>query len=538
MKRLVLSMLLTLTILLATSGTSAMPMQFPIGVSGEAEVTGTQDIQASVRHELLKQTVALWSDGRGDVILERRVRNTSILNWTSSTWYFDWSPGIYSEIRAWDSRGPLNYSTTMSGSRIYVTVYFRTAVPIGQSYQFSLAITIDNMTRPSGSNWRAAWYTRPASPVNEFIRGVTFPSNSVIQSATPPPTTQDNNYLEWREINRPAGWEHTIDVYYTLSDSISVPLLLQTNSVLPAPNAPWASDPYGNYPSDDEDNTIARWGCHMTSAAMIINYWAERHQVGFRTNPGDFNAWLRDNSGYDASSNVVHAKIGEYAKHNAVPVYIRGDIRQRDDSVLDDYLLSGNPVILGVGGHFVVATGRTKSGGVDTYAINDPIYGQTTLSDRWNNDYYSILLLSGTPADQRSLRISAHSPVALLVTDPQGRRAGYDPSSDRYWDEIPETEYFVESIAADADASQGQYIESKILLISLPIDGEYTVEVHGTGHGAYEINAFASDWLGRVSEQVYRGTAQDNSVDSFSIDYSSSVGLYSSFLYLPLIASE
>lgn len=538
MKRLKATIFLTLAILLLTSVVSAMPNPPPVGISGEADINGTQSVQDSFEYELLKQTVALWSDGRGDVILERRLRNLSISNWTSSTWYFDWYPGIYSDIRAWDSGGPLNYSTTTSGSRIYITVYFRDTVPIGQSYQFSLAITIDNMARPSGSNWRANWYTRPSAPIQEFIQGVTFPSNSVIQSATPPPTTQSYNYLEWRETNTPSGWEHTIDVYYTLSDSITVPLFLQTNRVLPIPDAPWSSNVYGNHPPNDTYNTIARWGCYMTSASMIIDYWAEHSQTQFRTNPDDFNAWLRNNNGYDASNGVVHSKIIEYANNNAVTLYNRGRIQGRNDTVLDDYLLSGNPVILGVGGHFVVATGKTTVNNVDTYSINDPIYGETTLYEQWNNNYYSILLLSGTLADQRSLRISAHSPVELLVTDPQGRKTGYDPSTDTHWNEIPEAEYFVESIAADADPSQGQFIESKTLLIYSPLDGEYMIEIHGTGQGVYEINAFASDWLGRVSRLVDNGTAQDDSVDNLSIDYNSNTGLYSSFLYLPLVANN
>lgn len=113
--------------------------------------------------------------------------------------------------------------------------------------------------------------------------GVTFPSNASFESITPSPTTQNNNYLEWRVVNMTGDWVHDIDVAYVLSDVITVPLFLQKNTVVASPPAPWAGETYGNYKAGDTVNTISRWGCKMVSAAMIINYWAEQNQLPFRT---------------------------------------------------------------------------------------------------------------------------------------------------------------------------------------------------------------------------------------------------------------
>ena len=93
---------------------------------------------------------------------------------------------------------------------------------------------------------------------------------------------------------------------------------------------------------------------------------------------------------------------------------------------LDNALSALNSVILGVndGGHYVVATRKITVNGQPTYAINDPIYGQTTLYERYSNTYSSILFISSTSTDTRMLNISAHSPVRLLITDSLGRKSG------------------------------------------------------------------------------------------------------------------
>jgi len=119
--------------------------------------------------------------------------------------------------------------------------------------------------------------------------------------------------------------------------------------------------------------------------------------------------------------------------------------------VLDNFLLSGNPVVLGVNsdGHFVVATGKTiDQNGKETYAINDPLSGKTTL-DKYNNTYSSAKLFSGAPSDKRSLSVSAHSPIEQLITDPKGRRFGYDPVTGNFINEIPDAEYTLQSILAN-----------------------------------------------------------------------------------------
>lgn len=173
---------------------------------------------ASVKYQLLKRTASIHPDGRGDYVLEGRAENLGPAEWTSVNWYFNWSSGEYSNIRAWDDSGPLNTSVSRDGSRIDVTVYFRRAVQPGETYHFYLALTIGGMAWRSEGNWQLFWWITNGSPVQESVRGLTLPSNATIQGIDPSPTSQNSNYLEWRHSNTIGGWRHSIDVHYGLPD--------------------------------------------------------------------------------------------------------------------------------------------------------------------------------------------------------------------------------------------------------------------------------------------------------------------------------
>jgi len=503
---------------------------------------GAGDLQSlaagTYYYNWVTSSFGMWGDGSGTWANQWRVTNVDIDNWSSFTWYFNFPPGNYSQIRAWDDSGPLSYSTSISGSRIDVTINFRNIIQPGQSYHLFLYITIGNMASHSGSNWRAYWTVSPGAFAQSFLAALAIPSNSSFQSISPTPTAQWPHDLDWEYNNYSSTM--TIDVYYSSSSTVNVPLIQQTN---PA----WSNSNYGNLPNTS-GNSIGHFGSYMIGGLVIVGSSVPIGQKlnvsDFQPNPSDFNLWLKNNLGYDAGSLIVQSALPRYAQENGRSLYFRGFVSGRDDAVLDFYLSSGYPVILGVNPltdslgrtypvHYVLATGKTTVDGTQTYSINDPIYGTTTLYDQWNNNYYSMTLFSTIPADRRTLRISAHSPVELLITDPSGRKSGYDPTAVKFWNEIPGATYFIDAIAADADPSHG-LLEAKVLLINVPTDGDYKLSVWGTGPGIYEINSFASDWNGKLSRQKFSGTAQDGSLSTKTITYSSYMGV-TQVLFLPLI---
>ncbi|MCZ7670935.1 MAG: hypothetical protein M5U34_29210 [Chloroflexi bacterium] len=150
---------------------------------------------------------------------------------------------------------------------------------------------------------------------------------------------------------------------------------------------------------------------------MIVNYYAEQSQSPFRTDPGQLNLWLRNNSLYNGNL-FVQASSHTYADEQNVNLFlpspgrIDGLRNTTSDGILNNSLSQGNPVILRVdassasGHHFVVAVGTTIVNNTPTYVINDPVYGETTLYEQYNNQYTSLRLFTSQSSEQRTLSVS------------------------------------------------------------------------------------------------------------------------------------
>ncbi|NWF79502.1 MAG: hypothetical protein HXY37_05555 [Chloroflexi bacterium] len=538
-RRALAALLCVLLALVAAPALAAPPAEAPIvGVSGPTAPPPTAHLDAAgYRFERIQFATALWADGRGDVVLDLDLTNLGVADWRSLTWNFGWPSAAYSQIRAWDPQGPLPVTTGRSGSSIAVTPQFRAPVPIGERYSFSFAITIGGMASGGGSQWRAVWRTSSGSPVGEYVERLTLPSTAAVGAIAPLPTERRGSTLTWRTASAPPGWSFALDVAYTLRDRIPAPLFLQRDP-------PWGGRAYGSYPEGDLVNTVGYWGCFMTAGAIIARYHADQQDASPQINPEDLNRWLRDNKRYDGNYfNPV--ALPDYARVRGVTLAhqaaISGGRTDATDRVLDDYLRSGNPVILKVPAprspskiHFVVAVGRVPQEGRHTYAVLDPYHGETTLAARYNNTYTTIYPFTGTPADTRALSFSGHSPVELLVTDPLGRRAGLDPRTGLRYAEIPGAVYAALAIAPLAGEGDLPADELKNLTIYAPLDGPYTVEVIGVGDGPFTLVTTGTDWLGRTTSHARSGLAALGSAQHFSAAYDSVGGLFPHTRFLPV----
>lgn len=534
------ALLCMLLVLAATSAVAAPPPGASVvGASGPLAPPPLSELAAtSYRFERIQFGTVVWADGRGDVIIDLDLANLGIADWRSLAWTFGWSSGAYSQIRAWDSRGPLEVTTSRRGLLITVAPIFRAPVPVGSRYSFSLAITIGGMASGSGSDWRASWRTSSGSPVGEYVERLVLPSNAVVNSAVPPPASRQGNTLTWRAANALPGWSFSLDVAYTLRERINAPLFLQRDP-------PWGGQAYGSYPDGDKVNTVGYWGCFMTAGAIVARYHADQQGAQPRITPEDLNQWLRENKRYDGNYfNPV--ALPDYARARGVTLShlpaITGGRTPANDSTLDEYLRSGNPVILKVPAplspskiHFVVAVGRIMQGGEQTYAVIDPYYGETTLAARYGNTYTTIYPFAGSPSDARALSFSGHSPVELLVTDPLGRRAGLDPRTSRRYAEIPGAVYAALALVPAAGEGNQAADEVKNLTIYTPLDGEYTVEVIGTGAGPYTLVVLGADWRGRTAVLSRTGRATAGSVQKSTTTYAAATGLYPISVFLPAV---
>lgn len=161
-------------------------------------------------------------------------------------------------------------------------------------------------------------------------------------------------------------------------------------------SAPWGGQEYDSAQKWSEDPpTIARWGCAMTSAAMILDSMGVKVLPnGDPLNPGTLNAWLKSEpDGYLGQGFLNWRAISRLSKwhnqqygtaslefHSARPA--EGDKIAWLKTLLEKRI----PVILEQPGHFVVASNSDPSNG--NIEILDPSFSKTSLAD-YNSTYLS-----------------------------------------------------------------------------------------------------------------------------------------------------
>jgi len=349
-----------------------------------------------------------------------------------------------------------------------------------------------------------------------------------------------------RVVFSDSGNTFTVDDFFFESQQScqipNVPLFKQSD-------ATWASDLYGGTttnpwtndddkdgrldedPKDGRDNdndgrvdedtveTIAKWGCALTSAAMIVSYHGSQ-QTGFTTTPRNLNNWLRANKGYSGGA-LIWAKVAEYARAQGVQLYSYSGWGP-DDGVVNWYLCNSLPIILETrsspyNGHFVVATGQSGS---EQWSINDP--GGFNLTLLSTNSYTSYRKYGSSPTDPSALSIIGHSPIEFLVTDPAGRRTGYDPQTGQYVQQTLDSSYGIEAIGASDGTSS--HIETLMFETGAPIAGTYSVQLIGVGTGGYQVDFVGYDSGGSSNQQTIIGAIADTARISLTLGYSSAPG--------------
>jgi hypothetical protein len=261
---------------------------------------------------------------------------------------------------------------------------------------------------------------------------------------------------------------------------------------------------------------------------MVLDYWGFENSV--HTNPRLLNDLLRQGDGYN-NLLVDPRWVRTLAQGDADKYLVYSGKQTYDPDTLHDLLQEGIPVILTVnrsGPHFVVATGETVSEGTRTWYLNDPgglntnqfTDLLTTLRAGYGDQasWMEWLWSAEEPADVAAITIVLDSPAELLVTDPQGRRIGFDPRRGTAFSEIPDAFYGVDQIA---DGEGGITPPLKLFDLSDPLDGNYIIQVIGVGSGSYNLKIIKSDQHGQQTRTFLSGEVEASSVDAYRMDYSS-----------------
>lgn len=242
--------------------------------------------------------------------------------------------------------------------------------------------------------------------------------------------------------------------------------------------SPWGDDIYDTANRwFSSDPSIARWGCALTSAAMVL----EHHN--FDVDPGSLNDWLKAQpDGYIRNGLVNWLAISRYTKIN--PNSDGESLEYQrigfDTGVLDQVLSEHKLGILAVPGHFVVA--KEKSG--NTYLINDPAYVSRNDLNSYGNTFTSLGVYNPSHTDLSYLMLVVDADINLTLKDSYGNILLADTFID-------------DPIADDIDGSHVSGEQLKTLLFQQPSTGEYTLELNGTSSD-YHLDGYFYDVNGVV----------------------------------------
>ena len=120
--------------------------------------------------------------------------------------------------------------------------------------------------------------------------------------------------------------------------------------------------------------------------------------------------------------------------------------------------------------------------------------------------------------------------IGLRITDPRGRKIGYDPRTPKVWQDLPLADGFVE--CNDLDEKTGLKHCAAHIQICGPVSGTYKLEVLPTQNGAYSITAMGTSESkpnefgvhSTASRAEYRSEIRKQSPDVLTLNYSREAG--------------
>ncbi len=227
------------------------------------------------------------------------------------------------------------------------------------------------------------------------------------------------------------------------------------------------------------DPSFGRWGCAVSSAAMILKY----HGIitlpnGLATTPGNLNTWLiTEPNGYIGNGLVNWSMISKISRimNLTNPTWPKLEFSFGSNSIpsLASNLQAGKPTILFVNtGHFITAYNYTSPTDID---IADPAYLSRTKLSAYNNTFVSSRQFTPSFTDLSHLTLYTDSQISSKL---EKKSAGsFRP---------------VQNVVMTTEKLQGapngslSGAEKKILDLAKPPAGEYRLTLTRSGSGFHE----------------------------------------------------
>ncbi len=287
------------------------------------------------------------------------------------------------------------------------------------------------------------------------------------------------------------------------SITLNVPLFKQTDPL-------WKNQTYDNAQIwSPQLKTIERWGCVLTSAAMILKFHGiNKLPNGSNLNPSTLNSWLKNQKdGYVGTGWVnwlAISRLSKLAKQiNGIMSFDALEysrINGANKNKLKEDIEASIPDILEEPGHFVVAKGFNN----DTFEINDPFYNRATLNDGYSNTFLSLNRFVPSSTDLSYIMLTLNPDITVIVKDQNGNIVG---------------ESFTQQPLVDDLNPSNTNSPLQIFYLPKPDSQNYTLEISSPNNRTYTLNAFLYDENGNVNTFYQNGLLGEDNPENYTINF-------------------
>ncbi len=272
------------------------------------------------------------------------------------------------------------------------------------------------------------------------------------------------------------------------STNLSVPLLKQTDSL-------WGTQVYDSADKwAPQHPTIGDWGCAMTSATMVLQYYGiNKLPDNTSLDPGTLNTWLKNQQDGYVNDGWVNwlaiARLTKLGKNNN-PSFTYDALEYKnataDATQLTKDITNLQPDILEEPGHFIVAKGINGS----TFDINDPYYNRSDLTQGYSNSFLSLGRYVPSHTDLSYIMLTVNPNINITAQTASGSAIGESFIQQPYNDPL------------NPGTSGGQ-----------------PIIVSSSSTQTYQLNTYLYDKDGNVNLTSKPGTVGPNTNDTFTISF-------------------
>lgn len=214
------------------------------------------------------------------------------------------------------------------------------------------------------------------------------------------------------------------------STVLDLPLFMQTDSS-------WATQEYDSAVQwAPEDPSFGRWGCAVSSAAMVFRYFGlTKLPNGDSVTPGSLNAWLQTQADGYVGPGLLNwralTRLSWQIKQTWETPALEFHFEALPDNPLvwlQTQLWRNLPVILAVPNHFVVAYGTDTQ---STIKIRDPYYSYATLN-AYDNTWLSARVFTPSHTDLSAITMWTE-PGVVVWRNGERVQPWYEPYPVPHW---------------------------------------------------------------------------------------------------------